>query len=163
METEAGTAEGIRHTAPSESVFVKLLAAWAAWAREGTKRRPNQVCTFVEYPKTGTARSSEPAPYRAAWSLSSVDGESTLAVSRGKPSVARTASAPHTRQWDLSAAPLPPHSTTEQVCPLVSGQKLDTEEASKQKPNKQRELLQKWSVQQIKIPIVNTDYTRRGL
>ena len=33
----------------------------------------------------------------------------------------------------------------------------------KQKPNKQRELLQKGPVQQIKIPEGNTDYTRRGL
>ena len=47
----------------------------------------------------------------------------------------------------LFAASLPPHSTTEQVSlkkvftitPLVSGQKSDTEETSKQKKLKQRE------------------------
>ena len=44
---------------------------------EGTKRRPNRVHAFVEYPKTGTASNAGPAPYRAAGSLSSVDGEST--------------------------------------------------------------------------------------
>ena len=33
----------------------------------------------------------------------------------------------------------------------------------KQKPNKQREPLQKGPVQQIKIPEGNTDYTGRGL
>ena len=33
----------------------------------------------------------------------------------------------------------------------------------KQKPNKQREVLQKGPVQQIKIPEGNTDYIRRGL
>ena len=45
----------------------------------------------------------------------------------------------------------------------MSGQKLGIEETSKQKPNKQRELLQKGLVQQIKIPVDNTNYTRRGL
>ena len=45
----------------------------------------------------------------------------------------------------------------------MSGRKLDTEETSKQKPNKQRELLQKGPVQEIKIPVGNTDYTGRGL
>ena len=45
----------------------------------------------------------------------------------------------------------------------MSGQKLGTEETRKQRPNKQRELLQKGLVQQIKIPVDNTDYTGRGL
>ena len=76
----------------------------------------------------------------------------------------------HTGQWRLSAAPLPPRSTTEQANLnkkppplLVSGWKLDTEETSKQKPNTQRQPLQKWQEQQTKIPVVNTDYTGRGL
>ena len=90
METEAGPTEGIRRTTPGESAPVKLLAAWAAPAGEGTERRPNRVCAFVEDPKIGTAHNSGPTPYRAAWSLSSVDGESTCAVSRGKPSVTGT-------------------------------------------------------------------------
>ena len=62
----------------------------SCWGGEGTKRRPNQVCTSVEYPKTGTARHAGPAPYRAAGSLSSVDGESTDTPVRGKPSVTGT-------------------------------------------------------------------------
>ena len=45
----------------------------------------------------------------------------------------------------------------------MSRQKLGTEETGKQKPNKQRELLQKGLVQQIKIPVGDTDYTERGL
>ena len=45
----------------------------------------------------------------------------------------------------------------------MSGRKSDTEETSKQKPNKQREPLQKGPVQQIKIPVDNMDYTGRGL
>ena len=76
-ETEAGTAEGIRCTTPGEGAPVKLLAAWAASAGEGTKRRHSRVRAFVEYPKTGTAGNIRPTPYRAARSLNSVDGEST--------------------------------------------------------------------------------------
>ena len=44
----------------------------------------------MEYPKTGTALKAGPAPYRAAGTLSSVDGESTDAPVRDKPSVAGT-------------------------------------------------------------------------
>ena len=45
----------------------------------------------------------------------------------------------------------------------MSGRKLVAEETSRQKPNEQREPLQKGPVQQIKIPVGNTDYTGRGL
>ena len=45
----------------------------------------------------------------------------------------------------------------------MSGWKLDTEETSKQKPNKQREPLQKGLGQRVKIPEGNTDYTGRSL
>ena len=45
----------------------------------------------------------------------------------------------------------------------MSGRKLGTEETVRQKPNKQREPLQKGPVQQVKIPVDNTDYTGRGL
>ena len=44
----------------------------------------------------------------------------------------------------------------------MSGRKLDTEETGKQTPNKQREPLQKGPVQQIKIPVGDTDYTGTG-
>ena len=76
-ETEAGAAEGRRRAAPGESAPVRLPAAWAAQAWESTKHRPNWVCAFVEYLKTGTARNAWPASYRASWSLNSVDGERT--------------------------------------------------------------------------------------
>ena len=81
---------------------------------EGTKRRPNRVCAFVEYLKTGTAPNSGLAPYRAAWSLSSVDGESTCRE-RGKPSVAGTLQVLPTHASDicLQRPSLPPCSTTE--------------------------------------------------
>ena len=42
---------------------------------EGTKCRHNRVRAFVENLKTGTARSAGHTPYRAARSLSSIDGE----------------------------------------------------------------------------------------
>ena len=45
----------------------------------------------------------------------------------------------------------------------MSGRKLGTEETGKRKPNKQREPFQKGPVQQIKLPVENNDYTRRGL
>ena len=45
----------------------------------------------------------------------------------------------------------------------MSGWKLGTVEMGKQKPNKQREPLQKGLVQKIKIPVDNTDYTGKGL
>ena len=45
----------------------------------------------------------------------------------------------------------------------MSGRKLGTEETGKQKPNKQREPLQKGPVHKIKITVDNTDYTGRGL
>ena len=87
METEAGTAEGIRCAAPGESQAPGCLSYLGG---EGTKRRPNRVCAFVEDPKTGCVRHAGSAPYKAAGSLSSVDRESTHAVSGGKPIVART-------------------------------------------------------------------------
>ena len=80
---------GKRCDAPGDSA-TKPLAARAAQAGEGTKRRRNQICAFVEYRKTGTALNAGPTPYRAAGSLSSVDGESTDTPVRGKPSVAGT-------------------------------------------------------------------------
>ena len=84
---------GKRRAASGESV-PKPLAAWTTQAREGTKRRRNRICTFVKYPKTGTALNTRPAPYTAAGSLSIVDGESTDTPVWGKPSVAGT-------QWVL--------------------------------------------------------------
>ena len=68
----------------------KPLAARAAQAGEDTTRRRNRIRALVEDPKTGIALSAGPAPYRAAGSLSSVDGESTDTPVRGKPGVART-------------------------------------------------------------------------
>ena len=107
------------------------------------RRRSFLFRTFVEHPRAGTARSAGHAPYRTAGCLSSIEGK---------------------------AAPAPPRSTMElatrirdHLRPPVSGWKLGTEETGKQKPNKQREPLQKGPVQQIKIPVDNTDYTRRGL
>ena len=103
---------GKRRAASGESA-PKPLAAWTALAGEGTKRRRNQIRAFVEDLKTGTALNAGPARYRAAGSLSSVDGESTDTPVRGKPSEAGTQlSAIHTQRY-LSAAPRPHRSRTE--------------------------------------------------
>ena len=65
----------------------------------------------------GSPHNAGTAPWRAARSLSSIDRESTHTLpERGQTQWGRkTVSAPHTGQWHLSAAPLPPHSTTEQA------------------------------------------------
>ena len=68
---------------------------------KGAKCRPSQVCAFVEYPRPEPeqlrpGRSKKPRacfgqfPYRATWSLSSVEREGTGAASWGKPCVVRT-------------------------------------------------------------------------
>ena len=79
--------------------------------REGTKRRRNWICAFVEYPKSATALNAGPAPHRAAGSLSRVDRESTDTPVRGKPSVARTRWVLSTQRL-LSAVPRPPRGRT---------------------------------------------------
>ena len=86
-------------------------------------------------------------PGGATYSLSSVGREGTSTVSGGRPSVAETLQA-HDSVICLQHLRTPPHSTTEQVslkkvsttAPLVLGRKSDTEEPSKQKKLKQREL-----------------------
>ena len=49
---------------------------------ESTKRRRSRVQAFVEHPTAGTAHSAGHAPYRAARSLGSIDGESSASPSR---------------------------------------------------------------------------------
>ena len=77
------------------------------------KTQAQRIRTFVEDPKTGTALNAGPAPYRAAESLSSVDGESTDTPVRGKLSVAGTWRVLPTHSDYLSAVPCPPRSRTE--------------------------------------------------
>jgi len=54
-------------------------------------------------------------PYRATWSLRSIDRESTHTVSSKPKCGPYTVSTPHTCQWYLFAVFLPPHNTTEQM------------------------------------------------
>ena len=107
------------------------------WGGEDTKRRRNRIRTFVEDPKTGTALNAGPTPYRAAGSLSSVDGEGTDTPVRGKPSVARTRWVlPTHSDVCLQHPALPQQDWTElanlrdHLRPPVSGQKLDTKETA---------------------------------
>ena len=89
---------------------------------KGTKHRPNRACAFVGYPRTEPERlrpgkCAQPRacfrqfPYRATWSLSSVDQESTHAMSGGKPNMAQTLQAgpSHTSNICLKCSSLPQH------------------------------------------------------
>ena len=61
-----------------------------------------------------STHNSGPAPCRATWSLSSVDGESTRAMSLGKPSVC----SPHMPViFVCSAPPSPQHDSTSEPEP----------------------------------------------
>ena len=96
-ETEAGTSEGIRHTTPGECAH-QAPACLSCSDRGRHKTQAQPSLHFYVVPENlnlsglglGSACNSGPAPWRAAWSLSSVDGGSTHVASRGKPSVART-------------------------------------------------------------------------
>ena len=134
-----------------------------------TTRRRNWIRAFVEDPKTGTASNAGPAPYRAAGSLSSVDGKAQTPLCGASPVWPEQASAPHT-QRHLPAAPALPAAglnwTSEpkrSPPPACVRAEIRHRRDGKQKPNKQREALQKVPVQQDKIPEGNTVYTGRGL
>ena len=155
-----------------ESASVKLLAAWATRAGKAQNAGPTESALLWNTRKLEPHATQGPLPpYRAAGSLSSVDGKSTHAREWGKPNVARTLRVLPAQAGDiclqrpsLPAAGLNQRTwTRDHSRPPVSGWKLDTEETGKQKPNKQREPLHKRPVQQIKIPVGNTDYTGRGL
>ena len=141
--TGAGDVEGRRRTHPGR-VARQAPGCLSRPDGEGTKSRCSFLfLAFVEHQRAGTTRSAGHTPYRTARSLSSIDG--------------KAAPAPHSSGMEL-ATWIRVHLRLP-----VSGWKLGTEETSKQKPNKQREPLQKGPVQQIKIPEGNTDYTGRGL
>ena len=79
-------------------------------------------------------------------------------------------SSPHTATSACSAPPSPPQDWTELANlskrsppPACVRAEARHRRESKQKPNKQRESLQKGPVQQVKIPEGNTVYTGRGL
>ena len=76
-ETETGTAEGRRRAPPGESAAPQAPGCLSRVGGEGTKRRCSRVSAFVEDPRARTAHSAGHAPYRAAGSLSSIDGESS--------------------------------------------------------------------------------------
>ena len=75
--TEAGAREGRRHARTRGECARQAPGCLSCSAGEGTKRRHSRVRAFVENPKTGNAGNAGPAPYTAAGSLSSVDGESS--------------------------------------------------------------------------------------
>ena len=80
---------------------------------KGTKRRPNQVCAFREYPRTGTCPQPRAGfrqlPCRATWSLSSVDGQAHRPWAGANPVWPRHCErSPHTPVIFVSSTPPPP-------------------------------------------------------
>ena len=75
---------------------------------EDTKRRRNRIRAFVEDPKTGTALNTGPAPYRAAGSLSSVDGKAQTPLNGANPVwPEHSECSPHTAMSVCSVPPSP--------------------------------------------------------
>ena len=121
-ETEAGTTEGIWRTTlgrvrPSSSWLPELLR----WGRHKTQAQP--CLCFCGVPENlnlsglglGSARNSGPVPWRAAWSLSAVDRESTQPRA-GADTVwpEHCECSPHRPAICVCSAPPSPH-TTEQA------------------------------------------------
>ena len=126
-ETEAGTAEGIRYTAPgrqhpSSCWLPELLRpgkAQNAGPTESAQAQPSpRVCGITETLNLsglslGRAGNSGPAPWRAAWSLSSVDGESTCRERGQTVWSEHCRSSPHRPvTFVCSAPPSPRHDWT---------------------------------------------------
>ena len=111
----AGTGEVIRRTSPEESTLTKHLVAWAGRTREWHKTQAQPSVPLSGVPKNlnlnsldlGSARNPGPTPWRATWSLNSVDWESTDAMSGNKPSVAETLQATHASDICLQYSSLP--------------------------------------------------------
>ena len=118
------------------------LTGSARWGRKGKRR---------------AAPGGECAKPLAAWAARR--GEKRCATPGERPPKLLAAwpehgeCSPHTATSACSAPPAPQQDWTE-LANLRDG---------KQKPNKQRESLQKGPVQQVKIAEGNTDYTGRGL
>ena len=120
-----------QNTSPTESV--PLRSTWELkpeWLKPGKCTQPRAHFRQL--------------PCRATWSLSSVDWESTHAMSKGKPSVAGTLRAlpTHVSGVCLQRPSLPTARLnkwawiSDHLRPLVSGWKLDTEETCKQRKPK---------------------------
>ena len=161
------------HSPPVESVLTQHLVAWAAWTGEKHKMQAQprlHLCGVPEHLNLsdldlGSTRNPGPAPWKTTWSLSSVDWKAhTLWME------ANTVWPRHC-EWYLFAVFLPPHSTTEQVSlnkrppvpPCVRAESRHWRHLQNRRSQINREPLWKWQVQQIKIPVVNTDYIGKAL
>ena len=102
-----------RRVSSSRSWLPELLLP----GRHKTQAQPSlRLCGVPEHLNLsglglGSPRRAGPAPWSAAWSLSSVDGESTHTRERGKPSVAGTPRVLPTQASDtgLQGPPFPQH------------------------------------------------------
>ena len=120
-ETEAGTAEGRRPLhwgrVRSSSWLPELFGPGKAQNPGPTESVLLWSTRKPEPEQLGPGKSTQlgAAPWRAAGSPSSVDGESTHALSGGKPSVAGTLRVLPTQASEICLQRPPPRSTTEQV------------------------------------------------
>ena len=97
------------HVPSGLTARAKPLVAWVARTWDGHKTQAQLSLHLCGVPENlnlssldlRSARNAGPAPCRATWSLSSVDRESTPAVSGGKPSVAETLRALPTHARDI--------------------------------------------------------------
>ena len=122
----------------------------SSWLPEplGQGRHKTQAQLFVPH-FSGTPEGWNHVQRRACSIWNSREPEQRRGESSGSPSPQRD------RTSNLNKRTPPPACVREEI--------RGTEETGKQKPNKQREPLQKGPVQRIKIPVDNTDYTGRGL
>ena len=151
----------MRHTAPGESA---LTSSWLpellGWGRHKTQAQPSlRLCGVPEnlnLSSLGLGSACNSEHMRREWVKPRVAGTLRVLPTHASDICLQCPSLP--------AAQLNKRTLTrDHLRPPVSGWKLDTKETSKQKPNKHREPLQKGPVRQIKIPVGNTNYTRRGL
>ena len=140
--TGAGAAEGRRRAAPRESVPVKPLAAWAALTGKAQKAGAAFCLGFC-----GTLEGWNRAQRRALSIWNSRESEQPRGERSASPSPQRKATS------NLNKRPPPPACVRAEI----------RHWRDQQREAKQREPLQKRPVQQVKIPVGDTDYTGRGL
>ena len=152
--TESG---GKRRAAPGERPH-KPLAAWAA--RRGGKRR---TAPGESAPEPLAARATCRGGKRRA-----APGDRPPKLLAARPEHGQCS--PRTATSACSAPPSPQQDWTELANlskrsppPACVREEIRHRRDGEQKPNKQREPLQKGLVQKDKIPEGNTDYTGRGL
>ena len=139
-------------------------AAWAARKGKAQNAGPTEAAPLWRTRKLAPHATRGPLPGERPGARAVQTGKH-MRRERGQTSVAGTLRVLPTHAGDicLQRPSLPAARLNKQPKQETTSAHLDTEETCRQKPNKQREPLQKWQVQQDKISVVNTDYTGRSL